>query len=153
MDAEYGQGWSVSFIVFVPRRFDLDLQAHNGGLTVSGVTGTLQLSTTNGGLSLDDVGGDVHARTQNGGLNVKLTGARWNGAGLDAQTQNGSVRLAVPENYAAQLETGTVNGRVSTDIPITVRGDISRRMSFPIGGGGPTIRATTINGSVIIARR
>ncbi|MDB4881467.1 MAG: hypothetical protein JWL95_233 [Gemmatimonadetes bacterium] len=153
MDGEYGQSWAVSYVVFVPRRFDLDLEAHNGGLSVADVTGKLELGTTNGSVALENVGGDVHARTQNGSLNVRLTGNRWDGAGLNAETHNGSVRLAVPENYAAQLETGTVNGRINTDIPITVRGDISRRLSFPIGGGGPTIRAVTTNGSVMIARR
>ena len=153
MDGYDNESWSVSYIVFVPRRFDLDLEAHNGGLGVAGVVGKLELGTTNGSIGLEDVGGDVHARTQNGSLNVRLTGSKWEGTGLNAETQNGSVRLALPENYAAQIETGTVNGRVSTDFPITVRGNISRHLSFPIGGGGPTLRATTTNGSVTIARR
>jgi hypothetical protein len=147
------QSWAVSFMVFVPRKFDLDLEAHNGGLSVNGVSGRLELATTNGSLSLNDVGGDVHARTQNGSLNVQLTGSKWAGSGLNAETHNGSVRLAVPENYAAQLETGTVNGRINTEIPITVSGNISRRMSFAIGGGGPPVRVTTTNGSVTIMRR
>jgi hypothetical protein len=153
MDGEDNESWSVSYTVFVPRRFDLDLEAHNGGIGVSGVNGKLEVSTTNGSVMLDEVGGEVHARTQNGSLQVKLAGNRWEGAGLDAQTQNGSVRLAIPENYSAQLETGTVNGRVNTDFPITVRGNLSRHLSFPIGSGGTTIRATTTNGSVTIARR
>ncbi|HEV7990893.1 MAG TPA: DUF4097 family beta strand repeat-containing protein [Gemmatimonadaceae bacterium] len=153
MEGYDNRGWSVSFVVFVPRRFDLDLEAHNGGLGVSGVNGRLELGTTNGSVSLNDVGGDVHAHTQNGSLNVQLTGSKWDGAGLNAETRNGSVRLAVPDNYAAQLETGTVNGRINTDIPITVSGQISRRMSFAIGGGGPPVRATTTNGSVTITRR
>ena len=153
MDGDRDQSWSVSYIVFVPRRFDLDLEAHNGGLSVADVNGKLELGTQNGSVALENVGGDVHARTQNGSLNVRLTGSRWEGAGLNAETQNGSVRLMVPDNYSAQLETGTVNGRINTDIPITVKGNISRRMSFAIGGGGPTIRAMTTNGSVTIARR
>jgi hypothetical protein len=145
MDRYDDESWAVSFVVFVPRRFDLDLEAHNGGLSVESVNGRLELATTNGSLALRDVGGDVHARTQNG--------ARWDGSGLNAETHNGSVRLAVPETYAAQIETGTVNGRINTEIPITVSGNISRRMSFAIGGGGPPIRATTTNGSVTITRR
>jgi hypothetical protein len=153
MDGEDNESWSVSYTVLVPRRFDLDLEAHNGGIGVSGVTGKLELGTTNGSVMLEEVGGDVRAHTQNGSLQVRLAGNRWDGTGLDARTQNGSVRLAIPENYSAQLETGTVNGRVSTDFPITVRGNISRQMNFAIGGGGPTIRATTTNGSVTIARR
>jgi hypothetical protein len=149
-----GRGsWSVSYVVYVPRRFDLDLDANNGGLAVTGVTGKLELRTTNGSVLLQEVGGDVHARTQNGSLNLQLAGARWDGSGLDAETQNGSVRLAVPETYAAQLETGTVNGSIRTDIPVTMQGRISRRLNIPLGGGGPPIRALTTNGSVTITRR
>jgi hypothetical protein len=146
-------GWSVSYLVLVPRRFDLALEAHNGSLRVTGVQGRMELRTQNGSVGLTEVGGDVRARTQNGSLNVQLAGARWDGAGLDAETQNGSVRLNVPERYAAQLETGTVNGRINTEIPITVRGTISRRLSIPLNGGGPTVRAMTTNGSVTISSR
>lgn len=147
------QGWSASYVVWVPRRFDLSLEATNGGLGVEGVTGRLDLRTHNGGVSLTDVGGDVRARTQNGGLNVQLSGGGWDGAGLDAETQNGGVRLAVPERFAAQLETGTVNGSIHTDFPVTIQGRISRRLSLPLNGGGKTIRALTTNGTVRISRR
>ena len=146
-------GWSVSYFVYVPRRFDLDLEAHNGGLSVDGVSGKLDLRTHNGGLMLSSVGGDVRAQTQNGSLHVQLTGSRWDGTGLEAETRNGSVRLAVPEQYSAQLETGTVNGSIRTDIPVTLSGRISRTLSIPLGGGGRTIRAMTTNGSVTITRR
>jgi DUF4097 and DUF4098 domain-containing protein YvlB len=108
----------------------------NGSLGVDGVSGRLELRTTNGSVALTDVAGDVHARTQNGSLNVQLAGNGWDGTGLDAETQNGSVRLAVPEKYAAQLETGTVNGSIQTDFPVTIQGRISRRLSLPLNGGG-----------------
>jgi hypothetical protein len=151
-DRDY-EGWAVSYYVNVPRRFDLDLEAHNGGLSVAGVTGRLALDTHNGSVGLVDVGGDVRAQTHNGSLSIQLTGTQWDGTGLDAETRNGSVRLAVPTQYAAQLETGTVNGSIRTDIPVTVSGRISQRLSIPLGGGGRTIRAVTTNGSVSITRR
>jgi hypothetical protein len=142
----------VSSDVWVPRHMDLDLRAHNGGLRVDGVTGRMTLETENGGVSLEGAGGDVRAHAENGGLNVRLTGTHWEGTGLDAQTQNGGVRLVVPEGYSARLETGTVNGGIRTDIPITVRGNISRRFSLTLGSGGAPVRATTTNGGVIIVR-
>jgi hypothetical protein len=145
--------WSASYVVRVPRRFDLSFEAMNGSLGVSGVTGRLELRTMNGSVTLTDVGGDVHARTQNGSLNVQLTGTRWEGNGLDAETQNGGVRLAIPESYAAVLETGTVNGSIETDFPVTLQGRISRRLILPLNGGGKTLHAMTTNGSVRIARR
>jgi hypothetical protein len=147
------QGWSSSYTVMVPRRFDLSLEALNGALAVEGVSGRLELRTTNGSVTLTDVGGDVRAHTQNGSLNVQLAGTAWEGAGLDAETQNGSVRVAVPDKFAALLETGTVNGSIHTDFPVTLQGRISKRLSLPLNGGGRTIRAMTTNGTVRISRR
>jgi len=144
--------WSVSFELLVPRRSDLSLEANNGGIHVADVQGRMELSTVNGGLSLDGVGGDVHGHTTNGGLDIRLSGQRWAGDGLDVSTTNGGVRLHVPRDYSAQLETGTVNGGMNIDFPITVQGRIGRRLSTQLGSGGPTIRATTTNGGVSIRR-
>ena len=144
---------SVTYMVHVPRKFDLRLEAHNGGIGVSGVTGRMSLETTNGSVNLVEIGGDVRAHTQNGSLNVQLAGTRWDGRGLDAETQNGSVRMAIPSDYAAQIETGTVNGRMNTDFPVTLQGRIGRNLTLPLNGGGAPIRAMTTNGSVSLTRR
>ena len=144
---------SVTYMVHVPRRFDLRLEAHNGGIGVAGVTGRMNLETTNGSVNLVEIGGDVSAHTQNGSLNVQLAGTKWDGRGLDAETQNGSVRMAIPGDYAALIETGTVNGRMSTDFPVTLQGRIGRTLSLPLNGGGAPIRAMTTNGSVSLTRR
>ena len=143
-------GWTVNYVLYVPRHFDLDLTARNGSLGVDGVSGRIELQTTNGSVSLIGTGGDVHARTQNGSLRVALAGTKWEGAGLDAETRNGSVRISVPDKYAATLETGTVNGRISTDIPVTLQGRIERRLTIPLNGGGTRLRAMTTNGAVSI---
>jgi hypothetical protein len=140
--------WSASYVVSVPRHFDLSLDANNGSLGVTGVEGRLDLETTNGSVWLASVAGDVRARTQNGSMNVELAGTSWQGSGLDAETHNGSVRMLIPDRYAAQLETGTVNGRIETDFPVTVQGRITRQLSIPLNGGGKTIRVHTQNGSV-----
>lgn len=147
------ESWSVSYIVYVPHHFDLQLDAHNGALGVDGVSGRIDMRTTNGSLSLIDAGGNVRAHTQNGSVTVQLAGTKWDGSGLNAETQNGSVRISIPDAYAAQIETETVNGHVSTDFPITVQGRISRHLSLPLNGGGVTLRAVTTNGSVTLSRR
>ena len=144
--------WSASFEVHVPARADLDLRAHNGGIGVAGVTGTLRMETLNGGIHLDAVNGDVVAETTNGGLHVALDGDRWQGKGLDATTTNGGVHLSVPSGYSARLETGTVNGGVDIDFPVTVQGRIGRRVSTELGRGGAIVRLMTTNGGVSVRR-
>jgi hypothetical protein len=144
--------WSVTFEILVPHRSNLSLTAHNGGIAISDVNGRIDFNGLNGGVVLRRVGGKVHGSTTNGGLVVELNGSRWDGEELNVKTTNGGVVMSVPENYSARLETGTVNGHVSTDFPITVQGRITKELSMDLGSGGPTVRATTTNGGVRLKR-
>lgn len=150
------EGWSVIFVVMVPRKIDLDIETTNGPIGVEGVNGAVQVEAVNGPITLQGVSGDVRARLQNGPLTIALTGDHWEGAGLDASTVNGPLSLRVPQNYNAKLETGTRNGPFHTDIPITVQGSIGRvgqSISTTLGRGGATLRATTTNGPLTIRSR
>jgi DUF4097 and DUF4098 domain-containing protein YvlB len=144
--------WSVSFELFVPRRSDLSLAASNGGISISDVHGKIDFNAVNGGVSLRRIGGNVHGDTTNGGLAIELSGDRWDGEQLDVKTTNGGVSMSVPDNYSAHLETGTVNGNVSVDFPITVQGRITKEISVNLGSGGATVRAMTTNGGVRLKR-
>lgn len=147
------RGYAVSYLILVPRRMDLSVETHNGPVSVHGVSGRMELSAVNGPVDLRDVGGDVHARAQNGPMNVSLAGQRWSGAGLDAETTNGPVTLSVPAGYAATLTTGTVNGPMNVDFPVTVQGRFPRQFTTELGGGGAPIRVVTTNGPVVVRRR
>jgi|SRR5581483_4086226 len=142
--------WSVSFDLEVPRTAMLALNAHNGGIAIEEFRGSAEFHAQNGGVSLRDVSGDIRGTTTNGGLNIDLTGTGWDGPGLDVATRNGGVKLTVPANYSAELETGTTNGRVSIDFPVTVQGSVGRHFRTTLGAGGAKLRAMTTNGGVTI---
>jgi len=147
------ENWSVSYEVFVPQNIDLNLTAHNGGIAISDVRGHIEFATVNGGVSLHRLAGNVQGHTINGGLSVELAGDRWDGDQLDATTTNGGVSMSVPAAYSAHLETGTVNGHINIDFPVTVQGEIRRSLSVDLGSGGSMIRAITTNGGVSIRRK
>ncbi|HEY8311925.1 MAG TPA: DUF4097 family beta strand repeat-containing protein [Gemmatimonadaceae bacterium] len=145
--------WAVSYQITVPSHANLDLQSHNGGISIEDVTGQVKFATTNGGIHLSNVDGNVRGETTNGGVNVDLKGSNYQGAGLDVVTTNGGVTLNVPASYSARLETGTVNGRISTDIPFTVEGEnVGRTLKATLGQGGALIHVATQNGGVRIRR-
>jgi DUF4097 and DUF4098 domain-containing protein YvlB len=145
--------WSVGFEIFAPHRSDLSLGTRNGGIHVADIHGDIEFETRNGGVSLERLGGDVSGQTRNGGVSVDLAGDHWEGARLDVQTRNGGVRMAIPENYSAQVETETVNGPIKVEFPISVQGEIGKRLSFQLGSGGGLVRAVTTNGGVTIRRK
>ena len=156
------RNWSVSYELRVPRSSNLNLTAHNGGISITGVSGDAEFETMNGGVFLSDVSGAYKGRTTNGGVFVKLSGSSWRGSGLDVVTTNGGVNILMPENYAAHVETGTVNGGFNSNIaglslPKEDRRDgeyyhqRKSRISADINGGGAPIRIITTNGGVRIS--
>ena len=144
--------WDVSYEVFVPRRADLSLETHNGGITISEVHGKIDFNAMNGGVVLKRLGGAVRGSTTNGGLVIELSGDRWDGETLDVRTTNGGIVMTMPENYSANLQTGTVNGGISVDYPGAVQDKNSKQVAVNLGSGGATIKAMTTNGGVRVKR-
>ena len=145
--------WSVSYDVYVPNQANLEANTTNGGISAEDIRGEMNFEATNGGIHLSDIGGNVRARTTNGGVVANLSGTTWQGQGLDLETTNGGATVYVPRGYNAQLETGTTNGGMQVDFPITVRGSLNRHISTQLGSGGPRVRVVTTNGGVRIAQR
>ncbi|HYE58203.1 MAG TPA: hypothetical protein VD948_06840 [Rhodothermales bacterium] len=162
---------SVSFELMVPRRTNLSLTTLNGGISITNVTGDIAFEATNGGISLNGLGGDVEGETVNGGVSVDLAGSRWTGAGLEVSTVNGSIRLAMPAEYSAELEASTMHGRLDINLPGSgVASGSQRTISYGrshsgaaapryqevkmrLGRGGAPIELTTVNGAVSIIRK
>ena len=143
--------WDVSYEVFVPRRADLSVETQNGGIAIADVNGRIDFTALNGGVVLKRVGGAVRGSTTNGGLVIELAGDRWDGESLDVSTTNGGVIMSVPENYSAHLQTGTVNGSVNVDLPVSVQSR-QKQVAFDLGSGGATVKAMTTNGGVHLKR-
>jgi DUF4097 and DUF4098 domain-containing protein YvlB len=143
--------WAISMTVYVPRRTDLSVVTVNGPIRVEGVHGRIDLQATNGPIEVKRAGGDVRGRTTNGPIRAQLDGKRWDGAGLDLETVNGPATIALPDDYSAEIVTGTENGPVSSPWPLPA-GRRHHRIRTSLGEGGATIRVVTKNGPARIER-
>jgi hypothetical protein len=147
------ESWSVSYRIDAPAATPLSLKSTNGGLTIAGMNSRVEFRTVNGGVKLRSLAGNVSGRTTNGGIDVDLDGTTWSGDGLDVETSNGGVKMSIPAGYNAHLETGTVNGHISLDFPVSVQGEIRKSVSTDLGYGGPSLRVRTSNGGVKIQKK
>jgi hypothetical protein len=63
------------------------------------------------------------------------------------------IQVTLPENVRADLEANTTNGSVTSELPLSLQGEISkRRMEGKINGGGPLLKLRTTNGGISIVK-
>jgi beta-lactamase regulating signal transducer with metallopeptidase domain len=144
--------WSVLYEITLPPASTVQAKVENGQISLDGFTGVADLDAVNGPIEVFGSSGNIHGRTRNGPLMVGLAGKQWDGEGLDLESKNGPIYLAIPESYSAHLITGTVNGPLRVDYPMQLKRISKRNIEADIGGGGTTIRVTTENGPADIRR-
>lgn len=145
--------WSVSYEIFVPQTTDLTVKTHNGAIALSDVRGNLRFDVNNGAVRLKRVAGDVSGTTVNGAIQAELAGGTWEGRQLEIGTHNGAVTVTMPSSYSAHIQAETGNGRIQSDLPMTLSGNLRpKNLDFNLGSGGPLIHITTGNGAITLKR-
>lgn len=164
--------WSAHLLVRAPKASTLELEAHNGPvtlsdvdgnlkarvengpITVTGCSGELDLSAHNGPVTLKDNSGKQTVHAENGPMSLALSGNSWDGAGLDARTTNGPVTLEVPSGYkSGVLLESDGNGPFQCRASVCSEGrktwdEDAKRVEF---GSGPTlVHISTVNGPVSV---
>ncbi len=138
----------VEFTVRVPDNVRFVGRTVNGAVHVTSVKSDVEAFTVNGGIRLS-TSGSASARTVNGSIDASI-GSGSNAKHLEFRTVNGSVSLALPSNFGADLRASTLNGGVTSGLPLTLRttGHRGRRVTGTIGSGGRDLEIGTVNGSI-----
>jgi len=141
----------VNFHVLVPGGVRFSANTVNGGVKVHGLSGPVKAHTVNGGCDIE-TSSSGEAATVNGGVHAVLGKVPASGK-LDFSTVNGSITLLLPDDLSADVEGSTVNGGIESDFPVTMSGRWGpRSMHGTIGKGGAKLTASTVNGSIRLAR-
>ncbi len=138
--------WSVLYEVTLPPGRSVKARTELGQIGLRDFQGAADIAAVNGPLQVFGAAGDIRGRTESGPIFVGLVGMRWEGAGLDLQSENGAIYVRIPPGYSAHLVTGTTNGPLELAYQILVRRMNGKQIDADIGGGGPTVRVTTLNG-------
>jgi hypothetical protein len=126
----------------------------NGGISVAGAFGSLDLATINGGIDLDGTFHDVSAETSNAGIDANLVPTRT--GRVDLRTQNAGIDVQVPESGAAYDVTGDT---MNADVEISLDGThidsedhaTYRSPGFASAAVQVTITARTMNAGISVA--
>ena len=146
---------------------NIDLHSGDGALTVSALKGAIRLHTGDGSIDASDLDGKCDATSGDGRIRIAgrfdvLTARSGDGSvGVEAlhgskldsswsiTSGDGSIDVAVPADLPANIEASSGDGRITTDIPITTEGVMSKsKVRGKMNGGGSTLTIHTGDGSI-----
>jgi hypothetical protein len=147
----------VDYEIRVPRDVELDIDADNGSITVSGSTAPLTLDGDNGSIRLTDVSGPLQVSTDNGRVegtqlrSQQVTADADNGrvqlefaiapVTVVATSDNGRVEVVVPDDGATyRVDVRTDNGSESIEVPTDTAS--TRTISLSSDNGSVTARTS-----------
>lgn len=128
----------------------LEAETVNGAIEIDGASGVLETQTKNGSIRIQNIRGRLQAKTTNGRVRASFSTPPDGEVALN--TKNGSVRLTLPSQTHADVVAQTANGSIATDFPLTVQGEIGKKLEGKLGEGGPLINLSTVNGSIRISK-
>jgi len=142
----------VSWTVKVPRGVRFTGRTVNGHVIAEGLTAIAQAYTVNGSITLETTSWG-NASTVNGSITASLGRTDWTGE-KEFSTVNGGISLDLPSEASLDVDASTVNGAMSTEFPLTIKGRWGpRRMSGVIGQGGRSLSLSTVNGGLELKKR
>lgn len=161
-----GKEGTVKFdiVLRVPDKVMVNASTINGGdVLLQNLRSDASGSNVNGSVRLTNISGNVSATTVNGDVEVQSKTA----PETDTQftTVNGAVRLTYPPQLAANIHYTSVSGDFYTDFNVTAsplkeenkkKGStyykIGGKSALQVGGGGPRIKITTVNGDMYLKK-
>ncbi|MGC2112612.1 MAG: DUF4097 family beta strand repeat-containing protein [Candidatus Korobacteraceae bacterium] len=142
---------SVHYTLHVPRGARIEkINLINGSLDVQQLTAEIEADLVNGKVRASDLSGEADLATVNGAIEANYSSLN-NVREIKLKSVNGSVNLTLPQSPNAEVDASVVNGSISTDFPLTVKGHfVGKSMSGTLGSGGVHIELNNVNGSIHI---
>jgi DUF4097 and DUF4098 domain-containing protein YvlB len=148
----------------------IELRSSDGGITADTLHGDLKLHTSDGRIRAANLDGRCEASSSDGSIQVagrfdfldvrsgdgSITARVESGSQISSQwslrTSDGSVHLALPKDFKANLDASTGDGHISSELPVEIQGELThRRIHGTMNGGGPAVTIHTGDGSIDLA--
>jgi hypothetical protein len=150
-----GLPWKIDFHIKVPNLTDLDIDAGNGPISLSGVEGALHLNAVNSDANLSLTGGLVSVLVQRGTVNLRIPARSWHGLGAEFKIAAGKLNVELMPGFSADLNAVVLgSGAIAVTAPdVKPRerdGITARSMRARAGAGGATLAFTVADGTIEI---
>jgi DUF4097 and DUF4098 domain-containing protein YvlB len=134
----------------------------SGGVTITGVTGDVEVETASGGIEVEDVGGSLKAYSASGGLEIKHIAGT-----VEAGTASGGIEIELDANHGGTVTADTASGGIglcfgpgqagpvtlntaSGGIDLSYGGPFTGDADLDTGSGGIAVNLTNPPGGLAI---
>jgi len=163
-DDFYGYRVTFDYDIQVPFDTELVLKTVNDGtVEVRKTTGDFTINAVNGGIDVSELSGSGAIRTVNGPVKAAFTRNPSKPCGF--HSVNGAVDVYFQPGLNADLDFRTVNGGIYSDFDVTARASTEpgmtqnvngkvlyrvdrRNMAARAGSGGPELKFSSVNGAI-----
>ena len=147
----FWQGYSISFVIYTPKRCDCELHTSGGFLKLSGIEGEIDARTSGGYISSDDITGNIQLHTSGGQIKLNhISGdivAKTSGGSIAVNSGTGSLRLSTSggpiklDGISGEVDARTSGGSIHANV---LR--VDNRLSLRTSGGNITANIPTDKG-------
>ena len=141
----------------LPASTPLTVRRSSGAVHLHGLRSTVDVEQTHGDVRVEAAEGAVRVRLNNGDITVDWATLS-SGTEADLETENGTIRITLPDTASAQLDVATTAGRVfSQELIYTERtlqaSEAGYQFTGQLGTGAASIRARTTHGNIMLQAR
>jgi hypothetical protein len=132
---------------------NLKVRTRDGGVHLRGGRGTLEARGSDGSQEISGAFDSLQVESSDGSLSVELLPGTKLHAASRIETRDGSLAVHVPRDLAAEFDVETRDGRISSDLPLTMNGYNSKGgdkhgLRGTMNGGGPLLAIQSSDGGV-----
>jgi len=131
----------------------ISAESTDGDLLLDQVQGAVAAHTVDGAIRVDGVLGALTARSTDGDIAIITRPGSIMEENWSVRSTDGSIDLALPEGFAADLDVKAGDGEIEIEHPVTVSGKMARN-SFrgQLNGGGYQLTIRSSDGDIEITR-
>lgn len=150
-----GLPWKIDFRIRVPIATDLEINAGNGPLKLSGVEGAIRVSALESDTTLSLAGGNVSVTILRGTITLSIPARGWRGSGAILRLATGALTIEFPAGFNADINADVLRlGKIENDYPALAprerSGNTPNALRARAGSGGATLSLTVGDGTIRI---
>jgi hypothetical protein len=152
-----GLPWKIDYRIKVPMAIDLEINAGNGPITLSGVDGAVRINALESDTRLTLTGGNVSVTVLRGSIGLDIPTRGWRGSGAELRLGIGVLTVSLPPGFNADIDAdlvrlGEIENNYSELVPREQGGSTPRSLRVRAGSGGATLSLTVGDGTIRIKK-